>query len=166
MNANGETKFEERLNKILTGEGQVNEILDNLEDEDQKTQIPDTVEYANVPTVIDAAPNELNQDTVDDYKHARNTLYGLIERGTVALEGSLIIARESEHPRAYEVASTLMKNISEITKDLLELQKSLKPEIKIGKQVNQQNNYYTSPDGGSGSESKDITALLDGLDDV
>ena len=39
-----------------------------------------------------------------DYKYTRDTLYGLVERGQDAIEGILDLAKESEHPRTYEVA--------------------------------------------------------------
>ena len=35
----------------------------------------------------------------------------------------LHVAKESEAPRAYEVAATLIKNLSDLNKDLLEIQK-------------------------------------------
>jgi len=156
------TKFEDRINKILTAEGDVNDILDSLDGEDESSHLPETVEYDKVDSVIISDDN-LNQDTVNDYKHVRNTLYGLIDRGTVALEGALMIARESEHPRAYEVASSLMKNISEVSKDLLQLQGNLKSDIKIGKQVNNQTNIYNTAH--VKEDPKEINNLLDDLDD-
>ena len=48
-----------------------------------------------------------------DYKYTRNTLYGLVERGQDAIEGILDLAKESEHPRTYEVAGQLIKTVSE-----------------------------------------------------
>lgn len=66
------------------------------------------------------------KDIDDDYKYARENLYNLIERGNDALEGILDLAKEMEHPRAYEVASGLIKNISETTTELLKMQKELK----------------------------------------
>jgi hypothetical protein len=89
----------------------------------------------------------------------------LIERGTSALEGSLMLAKESEHPRAFEVSSTLMKNISEMSKDLMELHKHLENEKgdKKAKTVNntQNNNYYST----DGKPQKGVNDLLDDLDD-
>lgn len=161
------TKFDQRLNQILNAEGSVADMLENLDDEEEvKSQFPETVEYDQVPSVIEVN-DTLNQDAVDDYRHVRNTLYGLIDRGTVALEGALIVARESEHPRAFEVASGLMRNVADISKTLLELQKSLKPEVKIGKQINQQNIYNQENTGATvDGNPKEIEALLDELDDL
>ena len=66
-----------------------------------------------------------------DYQYARENLYNLIERGNDALEGILELAKEMEHPRAYEVASGLIKTVSETTMELLRMQKELK-QMKDG----------------------------------
>ena len=60
-----------------------------------------------------------------DYKYTRNTLYGLVERGQDAIEGILDLAKESEHPRAYEVAGQLIKTVSETSEKLLQIQKMM-----------------------------------------
>ena len=65
-------------------------------------------------------------DISKDYTYARDNLYNLIERGNDALEGILELAKEMEHPRAYEVASGLIKNVSDTTMELLKMQKELK----------------------------------------
>ena len=65
-------------------------------------------------------------DLDTDYGYARDNLYNLIERGNEALEGILELAKEMEHPRAYEVASGLIKNVSDTTMELLKMQKELK----------------------------------------
>ena len=67
-----------------------------------------------------------NTDQVEDYVLGRKTLRNLIETGTTSLEDMKDLARQSESPRAYEVLSTLMKTISEVTKDLYDLQKKTK----------------------------------------
>lgn len=159
MNNIGETHFEQKLNSILGAD--INNALDDLDGgEPEKLQLPVTVEYKEVSTVVDDN-QELSKDLVDDYKHVRNTLYGLIERGTVALEGALIIARESEHPKAFEVCSTLMRDISTTAKDLLKLQEKLTTGPQsIGTQVNKQTNIYLSND----SDPKTINKFLDDLE--
>ena len=70
--------------------------------------------------------NPVEGDLNNDYQYARENLYNLIERGNDALEGILELAKEMEHPRAYEVASGLIKNVSETTMELLKMQKELK----------------------------------------
>ena len=72
-----------------------------------------------------ARPDE-PEDMDSDYKYSRENFYNLIERGNEALEGILELAKEMEHPRAYEVASGLIKNVSDTTMELLKMQKELK----------------------------------------
>ena len=62
----------------------------------------------------------------DDADFARQNIRELIEKGSLAVDGILNVAKESEHPRAYEVAATLIKNLSDLNKDLMEIQKRKK----------------------------------------
>lgn len=67
---------------------------------------------------------ELPDESVqDDFDYARDNMRQLISKGQNALDGILMIASGSEHPRAYEVVAALMKTMAETNKDLLELQK-------------------------------------------
>jgi|TARA_B100001964_G_C14254636_1_gene611682 hypothetical protein len=61
-----------------------------------------------------------------DYKYSRENFYNLIERGQDAIEGILTLAKESEHPRTYEVAGQLIKNVAEVTEKLMQLQNDMK----------------------------------------
>ena len=54
-----------------------------------------------------------------DYQYARENFYNVIETGTKALEDMLDVAKASEHPRAYEVVSTIMKTLVDANKDLV-----------------------------------------------
>jgi hypothetical protein len=62
----------------------------------------------------------------DDFAHARKNTKDLIKKADVALDNLLLIANQSEHPRAYEVAANLIKTLGDLNKDLLELQKKKK----------------------------------------
>ena len=66
------------------------------------------------------------QDIKKDYEYTRGNLYSLIEKGQEAINGILELAKESEMPRAYEVAGQLIKNVSDATDKLMDLQKKLK----------------------------------------
>ena len=59
----------------------------------------------------------------DDADFARKNIRELISTGNSALNNLLTVAKESEAPRAYEVAATLIKNLSDLNKDLMEIQK-------------------------------------------
>ena len=67
-----------------------------------------------------------NDDIENDYKYQRENFYNLVERGTDAIDGILEIAKESEHPRTYEVAGNLIKQVAEVTEKLGELQEKMK----------------------------------------
>ena len=67
-----------------------------------------------------------NADQQADYDLARKTFRALIDKGNNAIEDLTDLAKQSESPRAYEVLSTLMKTVSDTTKDLYDLQKKTK----------------------------------------
>lgn len=72
---------------------------------------------------------QLTSDAESDYNLARTTFRNLITQGNLALEDIKNLARESETPRSYEVFATMIKTISETTKDFFDLQKKTK-ELK------------------------------------
>ena len=66
-------------------------------------------------------------ESVDnDYKYGRETLYNLVERGQDAIDGILDLCKETENPRAYEVAGQLIKTVGDTAENLLDLQKKVK----------------------------------------
>lgn len=73
-------------------------------------------------------PDDLldDEDIDADYKYQRENFYRLVEQGSTAIEGILELAREGEHPRAYEVAGQLIKNVAEVTEKLGDLQEKMK----------------------------------------
>ena len=73
-------------------------------------------------------PVELGEgeDIDADYKYQRENFYRLVEQGSNAIEGILELAKEGEHPRAYEVAGQLIKNVAEVTEKLGDLQEKMK----------------------------------------
>ena len=89
-------------------------------------------------------PVLLSNDIEDDYDLARRTLREVITKGSSALDDALMLARSSEHPRAYEVTGQIMKTVSDVAKDLLALQKQKqdieKPTKEAMPQIGQQNN--------------------------
>ena len=62
----------------------------------------------------------------DDFQYSRENLYHIIERGQDALSGILQVAKETDHPRAYEVAGQLLKTNAENTEKLVNLQTTKK----------------------------------------
>jgi len=94
-------------------------------------KLNEVLEIADLPEkVIKTTPKvprpKENEDVDSDYKYSRENLYNLVERGQDAIDGILDLAREGEHPRAYEVAGQLIKNVGEVTEKLLQLQEKMK----------------------------------------
>ena len=90
--------------------------------------------------------NNGKDDVDDDYDFARSKYYNLAEKGDEAIDLMMELARESEHPRAFEVLSNMMKQNAEIADRLMELQKK-KKEVRLKDQVGlpnkmTQNNVY------------------------
>ena len=83
-----------------------------------------------VPTIMPKIiPNtvEVNEDDIeDDYKYQRDNFYNLVEKGSAAIDGILELAKESEHPRTYEVAGNLIKQVAEVTEKLGDLQEKMR----------------------------------------
>lgn len=78
------------------------------------------------PTTELVASDEVETDAA----LARKNIKGLLDKGGAAIDNLLLVAQESEHPRAYEVAANFIKTLGDLNKDLLEIQKqkqSLRP---------------------------------------
>ena len=73
---------------------------------------------STTPQVIEHVSDD-EERANNDFKYARENFYNVIESGTKALEDMLDVAKASEHPRAYEVVSTLMKTLVDANKDLV-----------------------------------------------
>jgi hypothetical protein len=107
---------------------------------DINTEIKQEVEILpkQLPTTKDRG-----ESIVNDYKYARENLYGLVERGQDAIDGILDVAKETEHPRAYEVAGQLLKTVGDTAEKLLDLQKKIKELEKDeeGQKIGTQHNH-------------------------
>lgn len=157
-----ESKFEKQLQALLSGE-EINNQLDALDENGQPLEVPEMlpVVYEEKNSLVDID----GSDVLDDYKFARSNLYGLIGRTNSGIELMLKIAAMSEHPRALEVLANLLKTSSEITKDLLQLQKQLQGESKSKKPTGnytQNNHFYNS----NTKPSEVIDNELDNLPDA
>lgn len=63
------------------------------------------------------------ENAKDDFEYSRKTYYELVEKGKESLELMIEVARESEHPRAFEVLSNMIKSISDVNDKLVDMQK-------------------------------------------
>jgi len=96
------------VDKILNIEPPLNLPMDINEEQWTKENIPE------------------DDDIENDYKYQRENFYNLVERGQNAVEGILELAKESDHPRAYEVAGNLIKQVAEVTEKLGDLQEKMR----------------------------------------
>lgn len=78
-----------------------------------------------------------NKNVKDDYEYSRSTYYELIEKGRESLDLMIEVARESEHPRAFEVLSNMIKGIADVNDKLMELNKITK-EVTTDKKKEEQ----------------------------
>lgn len=90
--------------------------------------------------VFGAEPSEIQQiesdkpslkksetpDVRQDYETTRAQLHNLVMKGQEAVDGILDVARASDHPRAYEVAGQLIKNVGDVADKLIDLQRKMK----------------------------------------
>ena len=65
-------------------------------------------------------------DIKQDYEMSRAQLHNLVMKGQEAVDGILDVARASDHPRAYEVAGQLIKNVGDVADKLIDLQGKMK----------------------------------------
>ncbi len=97
----------------------VNESLTDIFD----VEHVDLTKKAEIVTVDEVQTGDVIED---DTEFARKNIKDLITKGNKAMDELLLVANASEHPRAYEVAAGLIKNLSELNKDLLDLHKKRK----------------------------------------
>ena len=102
------------------------------------------------------------KDIKDDYDFSRATYKDLIHTGTRSLDVMAELARESEHPRAFEVLSNSIKNIADVTDKLMALQKTKK---QLNKEKDEQERNVTNNNVFVGSTA-DLQRMLNAKDDV
>jgi hypothetical protein len=86
--------------------------------EEKKEKLPVLQTHYNEP--------DLKQDLTDAYQQSRENLQGLIDQGQEAMHEILNIAKAGQHPRAFEVYGTLLKNVVDANKELLAIQKQMR----------------------------------------
>ena len=93
---------------------------------DKELGVIEKIVPTSLPKIISNTV-EVNEDDIeDDYKYQRANFYNLVEKGSAAIDGILELAKESEHPRTYEVVGQLIKNVAEVTEKLGDLQEKMR----------------------------------------
>ena len=98
--------IDDKLNEVLNIAGEV--VPEKTKKETKELTVPE------------------DSDPEIDFETGRKNLYNLLDKGNEAIDGILNLAKEGEHPRAYEVAGQLIKTVSEVSQNLLDLQDKLK----------------------------------------
>jgi hypothetical protein len=104
----------------------MNELNKNLSEifdvtpvpEEKKEKLPVVTTHYNKP--------DIEQDLTDAYQQSKENLQGIIDQGQEAMEEILNIAKAGQHPRAFEVYGTLLKNMVDAKKELLAIQKQIR----------------------------------------
>ena len=110
----------------------MSKIDDNLNEVLGIVEIDKTFEMEVLPKKTSTevlVPEDKDPDI--DFETGRKNLYNLLDKGNEAIDGILELAKEGEHPRAYEVAGQLIKTVSEVSQNLLDLQDKLKKVKEI-----------------------------------
>lgn len=84
------------------------------------------VEKVVLPVPVNADEPDLKTDLNDAYQTSKDNLCDFIEQGKDAMEELLQIAKAGQHPRAFEVFATLLKNMTDANDKLLDMQKKMR----------------------------------------
>jgi hypothetical protein len=99
--------------------------MEQIFDVTTKAVTPPVVKKETLPAVkVDEA--ELEEDLADAYEQTKSNLQDLIDQGKSAMGEILEIAKAGQHPRAFEVYGTLLKNVVDANKELLAVQKQMR----------------------------------------
>ena len=95
---------------------------------DKELGVIDNIVPKIIPDNSEVVPykTESGDDIEKDYEYQRENFYNLVEKGSSAIDGILELAKESEHPRTYEVAGNLIKQVAEVTEKLGDLQEKMR----------------------------------------
>ena len=95
---------------------------------DKELGVIDKIVPKIIPDNSEIVPyqSESGDDIEKDYEYQRENFYNLVEKGSCAIDGILELAKESEHPRTYEVAGNLIKQVAEVTEKLGDLQEKMR----------------------------------------
>lgn len=122
--------------------------LSNLSELDFHEEQPEREEvefHAPVAHTKGTSLAEKNQNEIDDYNYVRKVYLNMIESGQISLEVAINELRASGHPRAAEVVGGLIKQIADVSSQLLDINKEAGGSKQPESQTNIQNNFYGSP---------------------
>ena len=98
-------------------------LLEQAEQQAQELSLPEIRKRRNE---IKKAVYNANGELDEDYAVARETIHDLIDKGTHALNRLISLAEVDTHPRTFEVAAGMIKSLSDLSKDLIDLHTKMK----------------------------------------
>ena len=111
------SNIDDKLNEALN-------IAAAMTDAENDQIISTTQDFQTEENTELVIPHDKDPDI--DFETGRENLYKLLDKGNDAIDGILALAKEGEHPRAYEVAGQLIKTVADMSKDLMAMQEKLK----------------------------------------
>jgi hypothetical protein len=117
------SNFERNMEKIF-----------DVSPKEQPSPIENKTELVPIENIAPISEDELTSDLDKDYLESRRNLQQLVKKGNDAIEHLLAIATETEHPRAFEVVATLIKNTAEVNEKLMNMQKQIRDLKGLTKQ--------------------------------
>lgn len=108
---------------------------------------------------------EIDKNIDYDYEKTRGNLHSLLSQGQDALMHALEVAKQSEHPRAFEVVGGLMKQLADVNHQLMDLSdkrqkmmdKGKKEVAQQGTQVTNNNAFFVGSTNELNKMIKDMT---------
>lgn len=79
---------------------------------------PVPMDPVTLPTIVE---DDIDSTVTSDAELARTNIKGLLNLGNRAIESALEIAIQSETPRSYEVLATMLKTVSDMNSQLLDV---------------------------------------------
>jgi hypothetical protein len=117
------SNFERNMEKIF-----------DVSPKEQPSPVENKTELVPIENIAPISEDELTSDLDKDYLESRKNLQQLVKKGNDAIEHLLAIATETEHPRAFEVVATLIKNTAEVNEKLMNMQKQIRDLKGLTKQ--------------------------------
>lgn len=117
------SNFERNMEKIF-----------DVSPKEQPSPLENKTELVPIENIAPISEDELTSDLDKDYLESRRNLQQLVKKGNDAIEHLLAIATETEHPRAFEVVATLIKNTAEVNEKLMNMQKQIRDLKGLTKQ--------------------------------
>ncbi len=99
----------------------LSEVLE--EKEETSTELAIQEPAVAVPAIVE------DNETIQDIEQARGNIKNIITQGDDALKEMITLAKQSESPRAFEVAANLMKTLVDANKDFVDMSMKKKYEV-------------------------------------